>query len=51
MSSTELVFWQQAREAVVHKITVKEAFEQELGIKFAEPWGCEGAGGTFVGGA
>ena len=46
-----MVFWQQALEAVVHKITAKEAFEQELGIKFAEPRGCEGVGGAAAGGA
>ena len=46
-----MVFWQQALEAVVRKITAKEAFEQELGIKFAEPWGCEGVGDTAAGGA
>ena len=46
-----MVLWQQALEAVVHKITVKEAFEQDLGIKFAEPWGCEGAGNAAAGGA
>ena len=46
-----MVFWQQALEAVVRKITAKEAFEQELGIKFAEPWGCEEVDGAAVGGA
>ena len=46
-----MVLWQQALEAIVHKITVKETFERELSIKFAEPRGCEGAGNAAAGGA
>ena len=48
---TEAFCWQQELEAVIHDITKKETLERELGIKFAELWGCEGAGGAATGGA
>ena len=41
---------QQALEAIVYKIMEKETIKQELGIQFAEPQGCEGAGGAVTGG-
>ena len=37
-------------EASAHEITEKETMGWKLGIKFAEPWGCEGTGGAAAGG-
>jgi hypothetical protein len=47
----EVVRWQRVPKTVIHAIEEGEALERELGIKFAEPLRCEGAGGTSAGGA
>ena len=46
-----MVCWKQAMEAAVHEIKEKETFEQEQGIKFMKPRGCEGVVGAAAGGA